>query len=143
MAWAAAVTNQWLPLVPGVVMEYECDTDEGLEGTVVEVLPDVRVVDGARPGIILGADPGAHPGEAYRQEYDEGEAEDFGRALDLGNDVVVPWDTSAGCLRTEDWNALEPGGREHKYYCPGVGLVREADAALGERAGELVSVTGP
>ncbi|HJS46573.1 MAG TPA: hypothetical protein VJ773_01165 [Gemmatimonadales bacterium] len=113
------MTNQWLPLVPGVVMEYECDTDEGLEGTVVEVLPDVRVVDGARPGIILGADPGAHPGEAYRQEYDEGEAEDFGRALDLGNDVVVPWDTSAGCLRTEDWNALEPGGREHKYYCPG------------------------
>ena len=86
-------------------------------------------VDGALPGIIMWADPAAHVGEDYRQEYLQGEAEDWGRVVELNVAVEVPAGSFTGCVRTEDWNALE-GGRsgslENKFYCPGVGTVRES-----------------
>jgi hypothetical protein len=85
-------------------------------------------VDGALPGIYMWADPAAHIGEDYRQEFYEGEAEDWGRVVAVGQSVTVPAGTFAGCVRTEDWNALE-GGRagslENKYYCPDLGTVLE------------------
>lgn len=85
-------------------------------------------VDGALPGIIMWADPAAHIGDDYRQEYLEGEAEDWGRVVAVDIDVTVAAGSFTGCIRTEDWNALE-GGRaeslENKYYCPGVGTVLE------------------
>lgn len=87
-------------------------------------------VDGALPGIIMWADPAAHVGEDYRQEFYEGEAEDWGRVVAVGLTVSVPAGTFTGCLKTDDWNALE-GGRsetlENKYYCPGVGNVLEEE----------------
>ena len=86
--------------------------------------------DGALPGIIMWADPSAHVGEDYRQEFYEGEAEDWGRVVALDQTVTVPAGTFTGCIRTDDWNALE-GGRaetlENKFYCPGVGTVLEQE----------------
>jgi hypothetical protein len=32
-------------------------------------------------------------------------------------------DQYTGCLKTKEWNAVEPGSVEHKYYCPYTGLV--------------------
>jgi hypothetical protein len=48
--------------------------------------------------------------------------------------VITPYDTFTNCIKTEDWNALEPGIIEHKYYAPGTGFVKEetADGTLLE-----------
>ena len=96
-------------------------------------------VDGALPGIIMWADPGAHVGVEYRQEYYAGEAEDWGKVVALDQVVSVPFDAFTGCVQTEDWNALERGGRESKYYCPTLGPVLEIESG-GVRL-ELVDVT--
>lgn len=198
-AWADAVTNQFFPLTPGTVWEYEGETDEGTETILVEVLEvprnvagvtavvvrdrvylegeliedthdwyaqdeegnvwylgedskeieDGQVVstdgswewgvDGALPGIIMWADPAAHLDEEYRQEYYEGEAEDWGRVVALNQTVVVPLGTFTGCIRTEDWNDLESGSLENKYYCPGIGPTLEVG---GDERVELVEHTG-
>jgi hypothetical protein len=98
-------------------------------------------VDGGLPGIIMWADPSAHIGEKYRQEFLRGEAEDWGRVLRLGASVTVPAGSYANCLETEDWNGLESGAHEHKFYCPAVGTVLEV-GGNGDRT-ELTSVTIP
>lgn len=97
-------------------------------------------VDGALPGIIMWADPAAHVGEAYFQEYFPGEAMDKGRVLGLGRAVQVPAGNFADCLETEDWNPLERGSTEHKFYCRGIGLVKEVG---GSEVVALTQVTGP
>ena len=95
-------------------------------------------VDGAKPGIIMWADPAAHVGQRYRQEYRRGVAEDMGRVVALHESVTVPNGTYRDCLRTEDTTPLEPKVHEQKYYCRGVGVVKEIESA---RAGsELVAV---
>lgn len=97
-------------------------------------------VDGALPGIYMWADPAAHLNEEYRQEFARGEAEDFGKVVSVDEAVTVPLGSFSGCLKTEDWNGLEPGVREYKYYCPDVGTVLESNLQGGERV-ELVGVT--
>lgn len=97
-------------------------------------------VDGALPGVIMWADPADHVGEDYRQEFYEDEAEDWGRVIATNRSVTVPFGSFTGCVETEDWNALESGGRERKFYCPDVGLVLET-ADGGEERVELVERT--
>jgi hypothetical protein len=70
---------------------------------------------------------------AYRQEYYEGEAEDNGKVLSLGESVEVPFGTFDGCLQTEDTTALEPDVLENKYFCPDVGPVLAVDLSGGGR----------
>jgi hypothetical protein len=98
-------------------------------------------VDGALPGVIMWADPAAHFGEDYRQEFYQGVAEDWARALGTDREVSVPAGDFTGCLETEDWNGLESGGAERKFYCPGTGLVLETGSG-GARV-ELVELTAP
>lgn len=202
-AWDAAVTNPWFPLTPGTVWRYEGRTNDGAETTVVEVLPEARVVNGvtatvvrdrvyldgvlaedthdwyaqdtagnvwylgedskeiangqpvgsegswqwgtggALPGIIMWADPAAHVGEAYRQEYLAGVAEDWGKVAAVSENVQVTFGTFAGCIRTEDWSGLE--GRAHsleyKYYCRDVGTVQEMPAGNATERSQLVQLT--
>ncbi|MGH2569932.1 MAG: hypothetical protein ACRDGR_01815 [bacterium] len=198
--WADAVTNSYFPLVPGTTLEYLADTDEGVESITVEVLADVKVIQGvqattvrdrvhvggvlredtfdwyaqdadgnvwylgeatqefledgsvstegswewgvddALPGIIMWADPGAHLRDAYRQEYAEGEAEDWGKVLETDVTVEVPYGELHDCVETLDWNGLEPGSKEHKFYAPGIGVVLEIPKDEDERV-ELISVT--
>lgn len=99
-------------------------------------------VDGALPGIIMWADPAAHVGEEYRQEFYEGQAEDISKVVGLSESVDVPYGSLTGCVRTEDTTPLEPAVLENKYYCGGVGTVLEVAVESGERI-ELVEVTGP
>lgn len=80
-------------------------------------------VDGALPGIIMLADPDI--GHTYRQEYSAGVAEDLARVVSRNKAVSVPYGDFDGCLKTQDWNALESASQEQKYYCLGVGLVLE------------------
>lgn len=93
--------------------------------------------DGAQPGVQMPANP--QVGDAYRQEYLIGEAEDVADVLATGVTVTVPAGTFANCLVTRDASPLEPDALEHKYYAPGVGLVLELDPRSGERT-ELILI---
>lgn len=93
-------------------------------------------VDSAQAGIIMPADP--EEGQRYYQEYYEGEAEDRAEVVSTDEDVAVPYGSFSGCVQTLDTTPLEPDVREHKYYCSGVGLVREVDL----RTGEVVELVG-
>ena len=97
---------------------------------------------GALPGIVMWADPVAHSGEAYRQEFFEGEAEDWGRVVAAGQSVTVPLGSFTGCIQTEDWSGLE-SGREFKYYCPQVGVVLETPTSRPSQRNELMALLRP
>lgn len=98
-------------------------------------------IDGAKPGIVMQSDP--HPGEAYRQEYRKGEAEDMGQVLSLDAAVSVPYGSFKQCLKTKDWSAIESGGVEHKYYAKEVGNVVLETEARDKKRVELVEVIRP
>lgn len=100
-------------------------------------------VDGAQAGILMWASPAAHKGKTYRQEFLAGVAEDMAKVLRLNARASVPYGDFSGCLETMEWSPLEPGVREHKFYCPGVGTVLEVQPKGGRVSSELVSITGP
>lgn len=98
-------------------------------------------VDGAQPGVLMWADPMAQIGSPYYQEFYEGEAEDKAEVVRLGDTVTVAAGTFDNVLVTREWNPLEPGLFELKYYAPGVGLILEEIEEGGEARIELVSFT--
>lgn len=100
-------------------------------------------VDGALPGIIMWADPAAHLGESYRQEYYKGKAEDFGRVLAIAQLATVPAGSYSGCVRIEEWNGLVNEPHTSKTYCPGLGIVLENSSVNGGDRVELLRVTRP
>ncbi len=114
-------------------VEYDTDGTASSEGSWE------AGVDGALPGIAMPAE--AAVGEPYRQEYYEGEAEDWGQIIEVNLDVTVPAGSYSGCLKTKDWSGLTPQEIENKLYCPGVGNVKAEVVAGGSGQEELVSVT--
>ena len=123
----------------GNVWYFGEDSKEMIEGKIVSYAGSWESgINGAKPGIIMEANPQA--GDSYRQEYYIGEAEDMGDVLALGETVTVPYGTFSNCLKTLDWTPLEPGSKEHKYHCPEAGgTVLEVDLDGGERA-ELINL---
>ena len=98
-------------------------------------------VDGAQAGIAMPANP--KPGMSYRQEYYEGEAEDEGAVVTVGEEQVqVPFGYfKDDILMTRDLVPTEPKVQELKFYAPGVGLLLSVHTdGNGERA-ELISFT--
>jgi hypothetical protein len=95
-------------------------------------------VDGAKPGIVMLADP--QVGDRYRQEYYKGEAEDFGKILKLDAAVEVPEGSFDDVLVTKDWTPLEPNVLENKYYARGVGVVFERSMKGPKQELSLVDV---
>jgi hypothetical protein len=96
-------------------------------------------VDGAEPGIIIEGDP--QVGDAYRQEFAAGVAEDRGEVLSLDESVTVAAGTFNTCMRTKDFSLLEPGVVENKFYCLNVGQVLAILVQGGSEREELVSIT--
>jgi hypothetical protein len=94
-------------------------------------------VDGAQPGILLPAHP--KPGQAYRQEYYKGKAEDRAKVLSLTESAEVPYGSFDTALMTEETTALEPDVVEHKYYVRDVGPVLATSISGGGGREELVS----
>lgn len=94
-------------------------------------------VNGALPGIIMKADPKV--GDAYRQEFYRGQAEDMGKVVRVGDTETVPFRSFDGLLVTQDWTPLEPDVVEEKFYAKGVGLVLETTVRGGADRNELVS----
>ena len=95
--------------------------------------------DGALPGIVMLANP--QVGDAYRQEYYEGEAEDMGEVLEVGLTKELGPRSYEDVVVTEDWNPLDPEVIEEKSYAPGVGLIHEAKVAGGDGTSELIEFT--
>jgi hypothetical protein len=96
-------------------------------------------VDGARPGIIMPANP--QPGDAYRQEYyPRGEALDEARVLGHRGPVTVPYGKFKRSLVTNELSPLEPQ-TEEKYYVAEVGEILERVVKGHREEFRLVSVT--
>jgi len=120
------------------------ETEEHENGVVVSTEGSWEWgADGALPGIYMWANPAAHVGEEYRQEYYEDEAEDWGKVIALNQTVVVPAGTFTGCVVTEDWNAVEGKSQtlENKSYCPGIGVTLETGVSDPSVRVELMSRT--
>jgi hypothetical protein len=98
-------------------------------------------VDGALPGIVMPAEPIV--GDAFRQEYYLGEAEDMFAIVEVDGSSDVPTGHYEDVVTTTDWTPLEPDVIEEKQYAPGVGKLREAKTAGGEEVSELVEFTPP
>ncbi len=96
-------------------------------------------LDGAKPGIIMPANPKV--GDSYRQEYYKGEAEDMGDIVAFGQKVAVPYGTFENCLKTRDWSKIEADQNEYKYYSPDIGFVVLEKAVKGKEKVELIDVT--
>lgn len=95
--------------------------------------------DGAVHGVQMLRAPGR--GDAYRQEFLLGEAEDIARVVARGVRVTVRAGTFPDCLQTEETTPLEPDAQEQKYYAAGIGMVLAVNRA-GERT-ELVQIIDP
>lgn len=93
-------------------------------------------VDGAKPGIVMLADPA--PGTTYRQEWLLGEAEDAATVLDDDVSVTIGIGTYDNCVQTEDFLPPDPSALENKFYAPGIGFIYETKADSDEVV-ELVS----
>src|SRR3989344_8658172 len=102
----------------GNVWYFGEDTAEYDEGKVVSRAGSWEAgVKGAKPGVIMTVDPKV--GDSWRQEYFKGEAEDAAEVLSVNETVKVKAGTFKNCVKTKDWNALEPNISENKYYCAG------------------------
>ena len=75
-----------------------------------------------QPGIFMPAYPTV--GQTFEQERAPGVAEDVSTVIAVDVAVTTPAGSLTGCIQTEDITPLD-GTVESKYYCPGVGLVRE------------------
>lgn len=87
-------------------------------------------------GVSMPADPRVF--DTVQQERAPGEAEDWSTIVETGLALTVPAGWFDNCLKTVDVNPLESTS-EFKFYCPGIGLVREQNA---DGVTELVTLEG-
>lgn len=98
-------------------------------------------VGGAQPGIVMLAAP--EVGDAYRQEFLAGEAEDMGEVLAVGVSKRIGLGSYDDVVVTRDWTPLEPDAVEEKWYARGIGLIYETTTAGGTGSIELIAHMPP
>jgi len=81
-----------------------------------------------QPGVFMPGDVAV--GVEFEQERAPGVAEDRSKIVEVDQTVTTAAGTFSGCIKTEDFDPLG-GVTEHKYYCTGVGLVREEPSGGG------------
>jgi hypothetical protein len=85
-------------------------------------------VSGARAGVMM---PGiALLGARYYQEVAPKVAMDRAEIVSISDTLTVPVGTFDKVLKVEETTPLEPGGKEYKYYAPGVGLLKDEGFVL-------------
>jgi hypothetical protein len=123
--------------VHGNVWYFGEDTKEFENGKVVSTEGTWEGgVGGARPGIVMLADP--QVGLTYHQEYLKGVAEDMAQVLDLSTNATVPAGSYGHAVQTKEWTPLQPKVLENKYYVAGIGCVLEVTVKGGTDRVELV-----
>lgn len=116
------------------------DTAEYENGQIVSTAGAWEAgVDGAVPGIVMRAAP--TEGDAYRQEFYVGEAEDLAEVQAVDATETVNAEPLTGLLVTREWTPLLPDVVEDKYYALGTGLVLEVTVQGGDGRIELVEFT--
>ena len=75
-----------------------------------------------QPGVFMPANP--RPGQMFEQEIAPGIAEDESTVVALDATLTTRAGSFSGCLKTEDFDPIGDS-TEFKFYCPGVGFVRE------------------
>ena len=117
------------------------DTKELESGQVVSTEGSWQAgVNNAKAGIFMPATPTV--GQVFKQEDANKVAEDCFEILSLSASVKTPFVTSNQALLTEEFTALEPDVRDHKFYVLSIGLVRDEAVGGGDFL-ELVSRSGP
>jgi hypothetical protein len=97
---------------------------------------------GAKAGITMWANPQlAQP--KYRQEFAKNLAEDMGRVVATNQSVCVPFKCFTDATLIEETTPLDPGVIEHKYYAPGVGLIRSLNVQGDPEESNLVAIARP
>jgi hypothetical protein len=97
--------------------------DEYEEGKVVSHEGQWLAGEGKnREGVFMPAQPTL--GQVFEQEKAPGVAEDTSTIVAVDQSVTTPAGSFKGCVKTEDFNPLDKA-TEFKYYCLGVGMVRE------------------
>lgn len=96
-------------------------------------------VGGALPGIVMPAQPTL--GDAFRQEYHAGDAEDMFEIIGVDRTLTVAAGTYDRAITTKDWTPLSPNAIEEKWFAYGVGLIYETHISGGSGTSELVSFT--
>ncbi|MCZ7583127.1 MAG: hypothetical protein M5R36_07205 [Deltaproteobacteria bacterium] len=126
------VSWNWFAQAPdGTVCYFGEEVDNYEGGVLVGHHGEWRAGDdGALPGIIMPAD--AAVGQAYFQEYYEGEAEDMGKHTAMGESISTPAGDFDDTLSVRDYNPLEGCGGEPKTYVSGIGIVQDEDLFLTE-----------
>jgi hypothetical protein len=122
----------------GNVWYFGEDTAEYENGAVTSTAGTwLAGVDGALPGMIMKATP--QVGDAYRQEYRPGEAEDFARVLKLDASWEVPAGSYKNVVVTEDTDLLDASKLEQKFYAPGVGFLGSTGSVNGHKEDSKLS----
>jgi hypothetical protein len=113
------------------------DVKDYENGTVVSTAGSWEAgVNGALPGIVMPAAPAV--GDAYRQEFLAGEAEDMMKIDKVGATLGVAAGSFDDVVITTDWTPLDPTVVEEKAYARGIGKIREDKVAGADGFAELV-----
>ncbi|MEP6576078.1 MAG: hypothetical protein ABJB85_06605 [Nitrososphaerota archaeon] len=97
-------------------------------------------VKGAKPGIVMEADPKV--GDTYNQEFAKGVAEDKGTILSLNENISVPYGSFSDVLKTKDFSPLEPDIVENKYYAQNIGEIKAMSVKGESEVETLTQING-
>jgi len=85
-------------------------------------------VNGAKFGLMMPGDP--RPGRRFFQELAPGVGQDRAEILSVTERVTTPSGNFERCVHTVETSAIEKGLRDHKWYAPGVGPVKDGEMVL-------------
>lgn len=85
-------------------------------------------VNGNRAGLMMPGTPKARM--RYYQEIAPGVAMDRAEVVSVSETCKTPAGSFQRCLKVKETSPLDLAVSEHKYYAPGIGLVRDADLQL-------------
>ncbi|MBZ5582634.1 MAG: hypothetical protein LAQ30_10610 [Acidobacteriia bacterium] len=89
---------------------------------------------GAKFGLMMPAMP--RPGQRFYQEQAPGVGMDRAEIVSVGESVSTPAGKFEKCVHVLETSALEKGLADHKWYAPGVGLVKDGEMVLVKGGGK-------
>jgi hypothetical protein len=85
-------------------------------------------VKGAKFGLMMPGRP--KMGQRFYQEQAPGVGMDRAEVVSLDEKVTTPAGTFDKCVHMIETSAIEKNLRDHKWYAPGIGLVKDGDMVL-------------